>query len=374
MTTAAHLPPLPLHESAHGRPLHEVLREAGIVGCGGAGFPTWPKYEAPRPVLVINAQESEPGYFIDKWVHQEHPTALLQLVRHLHDWGVQKTVIAAKMPDRSWFSAMEEQAGVHTGQARVLDCTGRNRHDLLAQPESVLFAYTDDKYPYGMETALLLIIAQKKIPQGTRPTDHGFIVNNSETLLNMHQALTTGRPVTHKMVHVYGATPRHTFVEVPVGTRAADVLTDADVTLEEIEARGLVVAEGGPGWFPRIDPRTAVVGRRTNSLLVLDPAEVDLNKKDVLPGPNKPGYPRKDTHFAKTPVPLAVNEVVVPLVDNPALGAVRPAVPSAKPGDHVKAGQPIAHAAPDGISVVVHASLDGEVVAVSAAGIHIRAS
>lgn len=352
---------LSVHPSLQGRSLAEILKRHGVVGAGGAGFPTWAKYTAPQPILIVNAQESEPGYFIDKWLHDDKATELVELLAWLRGWGVQKTVVAAKLKDRQSFARMEHAAGVGAGGARVLDCTGRNRHALLEQPEPVLFAYTDDKYAFGMETALLLIVASKKIPQGERPSQHGFIISNTETLWNTYRALTAAAPVTTKNVHVYGATPRHTFREVPVGTPAGVVLADAGVSLDEIAARQLVVVDGGPGWFERVDPTRAVVTRRTNALLVLDPAEVDTGKSDVLPGPGKAGYPRPDTAFTMTPSSLSSPQVLIPLVDNPKFKAVLPARPLVAPGARVRRGELIAAAADEGISVDVHASIDGTV-------------
>ena len=50
----------------------EIMRQAGIVGAGGGGFPTYFKYKKPLPHLLVNATESEPGYWGDKLVHKEH--------------------------------------------------------------------------------------------------------------------------------------------------------------------------------------------------------------------------------------------------------------------------------------------------------------
>ncbi|MDP2343930.1 MAG: NADH dehydrogenase subunit [Deltaproteobacteria bacterium] len=365
---------LELFAAFQGRPLHEVLREGGVAGAGGAGFPTWAKYVTPQPFLVVNAQESEPGYFIDKWLHEQKAAELLDLLAWLRTWGVGKTIVAAKLKDRPSFETMERLASEQPGGMKMLDCTGRNRHKLADQPEPVLFTYTDDKYPFGMETALLLIIAQQKIPQGERPTQHGFIINNTETLFNVHQLLTTGAPVTTKHAHVYGFGVQHTFRAVPIGTPAATMLQDAGLSVEELQQRGFVVVDGGPGWFEKIDPLTAVISRRTNSLLVLDPSVVDVTQKDVFEKPNKPGVPSAGTVFAKAPTTLDVSLVRVPLVDNPAFKAVRPALPIVKSGDKVTRGQPIARASNEGVSLWCHASIDGVVGEVTAASIEIRRS
>ena len=369
--------PLELHPQNVGRPLHEILKDAGITGAGGAGFPTWVKYEAPQPTLLVNAQESEPGYFIDKWLHVEKAAELLDLLAWMRGWGVTRCVVGAKLKDRPSFEAMEKLAGVDSGGARMLDCTGRNRHVLADQPEPVLFAYTDDKYPFGMETALLLIVAQQKVPQGQRPNQHGYIVSNTETLWNVYKALTSSTPVTEKYVHVYGATPRHTFREVPVGTPASVVLADAGLSLEEIAARGLVIVDGGPGWYDVVDPATAVVRRRTNALLALDPTVVDLTKKDVLPGPNRVGYPLPETVFSTAPSSLPTPPSVrLPLVDNPkfaAVGVVAPALPSVAVGQHVEVGAVVATAG-EGISLPVHASIKGTISAVDETFVEITAA
>ena len=179
----------------------------GVVGCGGAGFPTYAKYTrapdtaAPR-FLVVNAQESEPGYFIDKWVHEHEAPALLAVLGHLAAQALApggKVVVAAKLKDRDTLLPLERLATTASIPNKMFDCTGRNRHNLEEQSEPLLFAYTDDKYPFGMETALLLIVAQKKIPQGERPSQHGFVVNNSETLWNIHQALTRSEEHTSEL-------------------------------------------------------------------------------------------------------------------------------------------------------------------------------
>jgi electron transport complex protein RnfC len=369
---------LTLHPSLAGRSLVDVLRTGGVVGAGGGGFPTWAKFAndvvAQRPILVVNAQESEPGYFIDKWLHAHRASALLDVLQHLQQTlSLAKVVVAAKQKDRAWFTTMEQLAGVDVDGARVLDCTGRNRHVLKDQPEPLLFAYTDDRYAYGMETALLLIVAQQKIPQGERPGQHGYIVVNSETLFTIHELLTQGQPVIDTFVHVYGAGPRHTFRHVPVGTPVGHVLADADVPLADIDARGFVVVDGGPGWFTRIDPHSAVITKRTNAILVLDPAVVDVNKTDVFATATKAGYPRADVPPTLSPSYLSSGMVRVPLIDNPKLKGVVPAEPIVQVGDVVARGQAIAVAPAGALAVDTHASIAGRITAVGPDGIGIEA-
>lgn len=354
---------LVLHESAKGRPLADIIKDAGITGCGGAGFPTYAKYDAPQEVLVVNAQESEPGYFIDKWIHKTHVDAFVDLFGYFKDWGIKKVVVGAKDKDRAWFEGLVSATG-----AAVVDSTGRNRTDPHTLEQDVVFSFTDDRYAFGKEGALLLVVAQTKIPPGEYPKHHGYIVNNSQTLLNIHQALTTNKPVTRKYVHVFGETPRHVFLDVPVGTPVADLFEEAGTSVGEVETKGFVVVEGGPGWFHKVDPGIHAVTRRTNSILVIDPAFRDPNGKDVLPGRGQEGYPRRpETEMAKAPSPPGDIPVVrVPLIDNPDFaGVVKPGVPSVEVGREVSVGDVIAKAADEGFSLPCHASIAGKVSSIT---------
>ena len=61
----------------------EIMRQAGIIGAGGAGFPTYIKYKDPQPRLMVNATESEPGYQADKALHKEYLDAFLSVYEAL---------------------------------------------------------------------------------------------------------------------------------------------------------------------------------------------------------------------------------------------------------------------------------------------------
>ena len=363
--------PLAPHATHASSSLSEILRQAGVSGAGGAGFPTYPKYEMPLKILVTNAQESEPGYRCDKWLHETYPKDFAALYAYLLDWGVEKVLFGAKLKDRGSFEALEA-----TTDGVFLDCTGKNRHDLDAQEHSVLFAYTDDRYAYGKEGALLLVTASAKIPAGERPNQHGFIVNNSETLFNILRAVRDGVPVTQKLVHVFGETPKHTFVRAPIGTPISVLLDDAGMSLATVEAKGFVLVDGGPGWYEVIaDPHTAVVTRRMNSVLVIDPAYRDPSGKDVLAKGPTPGYPKEDGPLVEAaPRDISPGKVVVPLIDNPAFGIVNPAVVCVSVGQTVKPGDVVAQANLQGISIPAHASIAGVVTAVSTQGVEISAA
>lgn len=341
--------------------LAETIRDAGIAGAGGAGFPSYAKWNHYDEVdyLLVNHQESEPNFLKDRWIGQKSGKQLATLFDRLLDSLFDLVVIGTKHHYRGmWLGSIEE----HT------DATVYGPDDLPIDPESesgVVVAGTDDRYEFGMESVLLRLVADTVIGSDL-PVDHGWIVQNTETLFNIHRAVTHGEPVTHKYVHVDGDTPRHRFLKVPVGTTGQALL----------EAAGRpggpggheVLADGGPGWSFEIErsPEMFGVRKRTNCLLVIDEQLVEENKlgggRINILGPQA----WKGREFETEPTALTPDRVRVPLVSNPAFeGVVEPSIPEVTPGEIVSVGDRIARPADEGISIPQHASIDGQVTAVT---------
>lgn len=351
------------------KPLSEVIKEGGIVGAGGAGFPAYVKYSTPQPYHLTNAQESEPGYYMDKWLHKVHAEKFAQLYRFLLEWGTNKIIIAPKYKNREWFLPLEKAT-----EGRVFDCRGKNPINPDDYKESILFTYTDDTYAFGKEQATLRVTTGVKMTSRDLPGDYGYIVNNSETLYNIYRMLFEGHPVTSKFIHVYGETPQHVFTEVPLGTMTEDLLLEAGTSIAEVERKGHVIIDGGPGWFSVVeDPHNYAVTKRLNSLIVVDPEYVDLKRKDIRDVPKRNGYPRrpKEEQEQEPRDLFEPNHVRVQLIDS-AFPIVKPAIPQVKTGDYVEVGQVIAVASNEGFSIPQHASISGTVKDVTERWIHIQ--
>src|ERR687898_572685 len=87
------------------------MGQAGIVGAGGGGFPTYFKYKVPQPHLLVNATESEPGYWGDKLVHKEHLEEFLQLFEAMNAiFGFEQISLCVHEKDREWFADYAEHA------------------------------------------------------------------------------------------------------------------------------------------------------------------------------------------------------------------------------------------------------------------------
>jgi Na+-translocating ferredoxin:NAD+ oxidoreductase subunit C len=202
----------------------EIIRQAGIVGAGGGGFPTYFKYESPQPNLIVNCTESETGYWADKLVHREYFEEFLELYEAMKAiFGIERVIMGVHFKDEEWFSEYKENAN--------------GLYEVSLVP---------DKYSMGEEKTLLKNIFYEEkekwvprrveMPDGSKrpglPPDAGHIVNNSETLLNVYNALFLGKPVTTKFFSVFGeGVDRLKVYEVPVGASATEILEMAGVNV-----------------------------------------------------------------------------------------------------------------------------------------------
>jgi len=343
-----------------------MIENAGVAGAGGAGFPTHAKWRRLDDAdhLLVNHQESEPIYYMDRWLGRERAHAFAALFEALLDSAFETVVVAPKLKDRDWNRRLEA----------ATDATVYGPDDLPidADDESgVVFAYTDDQYKYGMESVLLNVATGTVVAGDDLPMDHGWIVQNTETLWNVYRALDRGQPTTRTFVHVAGNVPQHRFLDVPVGTSAADLLGAAGRPIGSL-SDAEVLLHGGPGWCFRTDgtPTEFRVSKRTNALLVLDAGLVAANtygdgRIEALDDRDWAG------DHETTPTTLDPDAVGVPLASNPAIGPVSSGESLVSPGERVQRRDVIATPG-DGISNTHHAPIDGIVTDVSETRIDIR--
>ena len=348
----------------------EQLREAGVAGAGGAGFPSATKWEQLDDVhsLLVNHQESEPNYYSDKWLAQQHAEEFAEFFDALLSAGAfERIVIGTKEKYReTWMEQLEAATGAEAYGSDELPID-------LEDAEGTAIAYTDDMYDFSEEQVLLMVAVGERIGRDL-PTEHGWIVHNTETLWNAYRAIGEGEPVTRKYVHVGGDTPAHRCLDVPLGTPASTLLEAADLPPEELPDDA-VLADGGPGWCYEIEEAPDEFGtrKRTNAVLVLDEEVVEeyteqegrinvLDQRDW-----------HDREHETTPTELTPDYVRIPLITNAAYeGLVEPAEPVVEEGDEVSVGDVIAGAVEGEISETQHASIDGEVAAVTETHVEIR--
>jgi electron transport complex protein RnfC len=340
--------------------ISEAIKSAGVAGAGGAGFPSYKKWESLANVdhLLMNHQESEPILYTDKWLAREYSDAFEELFESLLGTTFESVVVGTKKKYcEEWTGPLET----------VTDPTIYQPEDLPVDTSctsGISFAYTPDIYTYSEEKVLLNVAAGEQIGEDL-PTEHGWIVHNTETLFNIYQALKNETPVTRKYVHIDGNTPNHRCLDVPVGTPAPVLLEAAGIEKGKIDDNH-VLADGGPGWCYEIEVPIDEFGvrKRTNGLIVIDEKLARKNREDdgeidVLDTKDW------DREHEMEPTRLNPDRVRIPLITNEAYrGFVGASEPIVESGDTVSEGQLIA--VPKGeISNPQHASISGTVTEVT---------
>jgi len=317
----------------------EVIRHAGIIGAGGGGFPTYFKYKDPQPHLIVNATESEPGYQADKLMHKEYLDEFLQLYEALKAiFGFEQVSMCVHEKDREWFSDYQEHADDDLYDMRYVPDT------YAAGEEKMLIRYaTDTEVPWRVDT-----------PDGKRrpgmPLDVGIIVNNSETLLNVYNALFLGRPLTTKFFTVYGEEVETKVYETPIGASVSEVLGIAGVDVEN--AGHLSVLDGGPYLhdvaIEVLGEGDAYVRRMTNSLFLIRRGRKGREYADIETQCPEEGVVSLVGRISGVNLPLGG-------------GLLKPATPLVGEGDEVEYEQKIGEPVDEGFSIGVWASAGGEI-------------
>lgn len=191
----------------------ERIAEAGIVGMGGAGFPTAVKLQPKDPVdtLIINAAECEPYLNCDNRLMIERTDAFLAGVRLIAKAiGVTDIYIGIEANKQEAYNKLLAQEGVISDTKEAL--ANRNEGDIVA-------VLLKKKYPQGAEKTLIKACVNRDVPVGGLPAAVGCIVDNVGTAYAVWDAVVNGSPLYKRLMTVSGRginSPKN--IEVAVGT------------------------------------------------------------------------------------------------------------------------------------------------------------
>jgi H+/Na+-translocating ferredoxin:NAD+ oxidoreductase subunit C len=242
----------------HGLTRDEVLRavqNAGVVGLGGAAFPTHVKLQPPPDAhidtLVINGAECEPYLTTDHRTMVEYPERVHFGVRiMMHALGVQRAVIGVERNKPDAIEALE--------RTRPTDI------DVTVLPLTV-------KYPQGAEKMLLKAVLDREVPSGKLPATVGAIVQNVASVATLAEVFETGLPLIERIVTVSGpGVVRPANLIVPVGTLTRDVLTFCGGLTDDAAE----VLFGGPMMGTALASLDVPVLKGTTGIVVLTEADV----------------------------------------------------------------------------------------------------
>lgn len=244
-------------ERSSAEAIKEAAKRAGLVGMGGAGFPTHVKLAVPRPVdtVIVNGAECEPYLTCDHRLMVEQADAMvLGLKAAMKAVGATHGVIGIEVnkPD-----AIEMVRSAAKGDS-----------NLRVVPLQV-------RYPQGAEKQLIKAALNREVPSGALPFEVGCVVSNVHTLISLAAAVTSGTSSYQRVLTVSGRAavdPRN--VSARVGTKVQDVIDFCGGMYGE----PAVIVAGGPMTGPSVQSLEGPVVKSTSGILLLTEEEIALDE------------------------------------------------------------------------------------------------
>lgn len=222
--------------------LQQIVFDAGVVGAGGAGFPTHKKFSKDVKQIVVNASECEPLLMTDHHILKKHFRSLIDTLY---------TLMQVMEVEEAFIGIKEKNVGLMDPEI------------VKTLPENIKIRTFPDIYPAGDEVVLVYETTGKIIPEGCVPVMIGVMVINVETLYNIHCAMDYHKPVYEKHISIGGDTKESITVKPPIGMKIKDVLKTCG-----IDAKDRAVIAGGPMMGKLVDLETAVITKTTKGLLL----------------------------------------------------------------------------------------------------------
>lgn len=235
--------------------LLNVIRERGVVGLGGATFPTHIKLNPPAETIIdtfiLNAAECEPYLNNDNRLMQENSTEIVEGIKIVqYITGAKKAII-----------------GIEENKPKAIEIMKK----AIANEKNMSIAVLKTKYPQGGEKQLIKAITGKELPMKKLPSFLGIVVSNVHTIKSIYDGIVKGKPLTERVISVDGGgikEPKNLLVKI--GTSFSEILAytgfDAKITAR------LVV--GGPMMGFAQDSTEKSVVKGTIGILALTEKEL----------------------------------------------------------------------------------------------------
>jgi electron transport complex protein RnfC len=238
------------------------IKESGLVGLGGAGFPTAVKLSPPPgkvlDVLVVNGAECEPYITSDYREMIENSKGILEGTKIVMELtGIKKAFV-----------------GIESNKPEAI----KKITALTKEYENIEVVPLRTRYPQGGEKQLIYAVTGRKVPAGKLPSEVGVLVQNVNTVSFIDEYVRTGMPLIKKKVTVDGgAVAKPMNVEVLIGTSLKDVFEFCG----GFNQQPCKVIMGGPMMGVSQFSLDNSVIKNTNALLALTEKEVGLRKESV---------------------------------------------------------------------------------------------
>lgn len=239
--------------------LLNMIRDAGVIGAGGAGFPTHAKLTSKAEYILLNGAECEPLLRVDQQLMNQFTDEIIQgLAAAGQRIKARKALIGIKGKHKEVIARMCERIAAQ-GLASFMEVRELR-----------------DSYPAGDEQVLVHELTQRIVPEGSIPLKVGCVVINAETALNIFNAM-LGKPVTETYITVAGDVPRPITVKVPVGTPIREVIRQCGAE----NLADYAVIDGGPMMGSLLNSIDGHVTKKSKGYVLLKKEHFLIRKKSV---------------------------------------------------------------------------------------------
>ncbi len=237
-----------------------AIRQGGIVGLGGAGFPTYAKLQPPAEpavdTLLLNGAECEPYITSDDRQMRESAAEIVEGARILLKiLGICQCLIGIEANKPEAIAAMSQAA------------------EAASTAEAAISVRTlQVKYPQGAEKQLILALTGRKVPAGALPSSVGVVVQNVSTAKAVQDVVAYGKPLLEKVVTISGkGIARPANLRVKIGTKIQDIVTYLGGVGPDLAK----VVIGGPMMGFAVSSLDIPVTKTTSAVLFLTEEEID---------------------------------------------------------------------------------------------------
>ena len=234
--------------------LQNIMQENGVVGAGGAGFPTYAKLTDKAEIILMNCAECEPLLKLHRQLLEKHAYEIMKTF-HL----VAETV-----------GASEAVIGIKKSYVQTVKAL----QQYIEEFPNMRIHLLEEVYPMGDEVVLIYEATGRVVRPGGLPIEQGVAVFNVETIYNVYRAFEKQKPVTDKYVSVVAEVSNPVTVRVPIGCTLDEVVAQAG----EVTVKDPVYFVGGP-MMGRIGSGSDPVTKTTNAILVLPKDHIIVAKK-----------------------------------------------------------------------------------------------
>lgn len=259
----AFMAPLDVFSCGRGEAL-ERLREAGLAGMGGAGFPTHVKLSPPpnKPIdwFIADGAECEPYLTTDEAVLTEKPDLLIQgLAIAMKIAGVKRAVIGMEENKRGLVPTLEREIR------------------LAGMAEAVEIGLCKTRYPQGGEKMLITALTGREVPSGGLPMDAGCIVQNVGTLVAVAEAFLQGKPLIDRDLTVSGKAcklPKN--MRAPIGSMLSEMPKEfMDIDYSRLKK----ILFGGPMMGTAVPTVMIPIQKNTSGIILMTQEETFIEQE-----------------------------------------------------------------------------------------------